>query len=58
MDEFITRNEDLYDRYIDFLIELKDNPEWSEFNREIEMALFEFGMDEEWLEQQSEGVIN
>lgn len=65
MDEFITRNEDLYCRYIEFLKNLKSDTEWTDHRKEIEYQLEEFGADEEseqfiaeeWLEQQSEGVI-
>lgn len=55
IEEFIQRNDDLFDRYVTFLNELKHNPEWSEYQNEIEYMLSEFGADDEserWFEDQ------
>lgn len=47
LDEFISRNDDLHGRYIDYLNELKADPSWMDYKQEIEVALEEFGADDE-----------
>lgn len=50
LSRFIDQKDEIFDKYIDYLKELKKNPSFNEYYDEIENRLYEFGEDDETLE--------